>query len=73
MTMVRCGNSPGARARMADLDRAWVDWFAQSLVWSKADPATRGPVPVEPVPTDYDRAGAKLPAALPEGDTRAYL
>lgn len=71
MTIVRCGNSPGARDRMTDLDRAWVDWFAQFLVWRKADPSVRGPEPVEPVPAGYDRAGAKLPATQPEGDTRA--
>lgn len=60
MRAVRCGNSPGARARLTDLDRAWIDWFTELLTWSKADPATRGPEPVEPVPADYDRAGAHL-------------
>ena len=43
-----CGNNP--RARLTDVDRAWIDWFAAWLTWSKTrdDGGDAGPEPVQP-------------------------
>lgn len=49
---VRCGNA--ARWEdLTDLDRAFILWFRSLLEWSAADPATRGPEPVQPDRDDF--------------------
>lgn len=69
MSRVRCANSPGAWAKLTDLDRDFVRWFRAYLEWSASAEATRGPEPAQPDPADYPGpTHAYAPAAPETGD-----